>query len=104
LTDNSGTNGFVRTYNGTYAQISGAALKIDAQAGTVAITAENNIDIASGNTVNIGANEDVNIVGNKEVNIGGTTINIGAITNSGAVGGINIIATAYNNSNFKDVK
>ena len=103
--DSTGTGGFVRTYDGTLASITGAALDVNADEGTVDIKAANAINIASGNTVSIAANENVNIVGNKEVNIGGTTINIGSLENNGSnVGGINIIAAKYDTVNFENVK
>ena len=94
-TDRTGTGGFTRTYDGTLASITGAALNINADDGI--------IDINAGNTINIAANENVNIVGNKEVNIGGTIINIGSIGNDTNYGGINLIATAYNTNNFEGV-
>ena len=91
------TSGFIRTYDGTLASITGAGLSIDAYSGDVTITARNRIDIQSGNDIEIKANSTVNIYGNDAVNIGGTTINIGSTTIDGSTvtGGVNIIATAY---------
>jgi len=70
--------GFVRTHDGSLASIRGAKVISDAEAGTVDITGENEINIRSGNNLYLAANADVNIVGNRSVNIGGSTINIGA--------------------------
>jgi len=56
----------------------------------------------SGGNIYIAADENVDIVGNKSVNIGGTTINIAAGSADGAVGGINIVATAYNTTGIKN--
>lgn len=94
-TDRTGTGGFTRTYDGTLASITGAALNINADDGI--------IDINAGNTINIAANENVNIIGNKSVYIGGTTINIGSDGKDSNPGGINLIATAYNTNNFEGV-
>ena len=92
--------GFTRTKDGTLAQIQGAGIAIDAEAGTVDITAKNTITIGSGKDVYIGANEKVDIVGNKSVNIGGTTINIAsATTDPNGTGGINIVSTKYDDTN-----
>jgi len=71
-------SGFVRTYDGSLASITGAALNINADDGIIDIEAQNQLNIKSGNSIYIAANEKVDIVGNKEVNIGGTTINIGS--------------------------
>ena len=105
LDSNDSSDGWIRTYNGKLASLSGASLDIDAVAGTIAILAQNQIDIQSGGNVEIAANEDVNIYGNKAVNIGGTTINIGSTTieDTTITGGINLVATAYNTSNFAGV-
>lgn len=85
------TSGFVRTYDGTLAQINGAALDINSADGEIKIKAVNNVDIASA---------DVNIVGNHSVNIGGTQINIGSTSGSSdAWGGINLVASSYDNIN-----
>lgn len=92
--------GFTRTYDGTLAAIHGASLNIDAATGTMELLAENKLDIKSGGNLYIAADDRVDIVGNREVNIGGTTINIAASSDSGtvgSVGGINIVATHYNN-------
>lgn len=107
----NGTAGFVRTYDGSLASITGAALNIDAEAGIVDIEAQNQINIKSGNSIYIAANENVEIVGNKKVNIGGTEINLCTlaekvldpvtnewhyISNSEkTTSGINLIAGAY---------
>ena len=107
----NGTAGFVRTYDGSLASITGAALNIDAEAGIIDIEAQNQINIKSGNSIYIAANENVEIVGNKKVNIGGTEINLCTlaekaldpvtnewhyISNSEkAASGINLIAGAY---------
>ena len=72
----NGTAGFVRTYDGTLASITGAAVNFNADTGIVDITAQNEINIKSGNSIYIAANENVEIVGNKKVNIGGTEINL----------------------------
>ena len=94
------TSGWTRTYDGTLAAITGAALAIDAQAGTVNVEAENQINIKSGGTVGIAANENVNIVGNKAVNIGGTTINIGSYSSTpgSQLGGIHLVDTVTSNA------
>ena len=89
----NGTSGFVRTFDGTLAQINGAALDVNAADGTVNIKALNNISIASA---------DVNIVGNRAVNIGGTTINIAGEASGVDVGGVNIVATKYDTANIAD--
>lgn len=107
----NGTAGFVRTYDGSLASITGAALNVDAEAGIVDIEAQNQINIKSGNSIYIAANENVEIVGNKKVNIGGTEINLctlaekvlDPITNEWhyisnsekTASGINLIAGAY---------
>ena len=95
-------NGFTRTYDGSLASIKGAALEVDTVAGTVNILASNRIDMKSGGDIYIAANENVDIVGNKNVNIGGTTINIGSTTiinknneQQTVMGGINLVAAAY---------
>ena len=95
-------NGFTRTYDGSLASIKGAALEVDTVAGTVNILASNRIDMKSGGDIYIAANENVDIVGNKSVNIGGTTINIGSTTiinenneQQTVMGGINLVAAAY---------
>ena len=92
----SAAGGYTRTFDGTLAAIKGAALNIDAAAGTLEILAENRIDMKSGGNIYIAANENVDIVGNKAVNIGGTTINIASASANGSVGGINIVASVYN--------
>ena len=87
---------FTRTYNGTIAQIKGAAMEYDAQAGTVDITAENEINIATGGYLHL-TGENVEIVGNNTVDIGGTTINIASVTRDGTTygaGGINLVASS----------
>ena len=89
--------GFTQTFDGTLAQITGAALDIDAVAGKISLEAQNQIDIKSGGNLYIAADDKVDIVGNREVNIGGTTINIASATNDGSVGGINIVSTRYDN-------
>lgn len=86
-TDNS-TKGFVRTWDGTLAQINGESLNIDAVAGTIDIEARNQINIKSGHNVYIAAGEDVDIVGNRSVNIGGTEINIASLHKQDADGNI----------------
>lgn len=92
--EGSGTEGWNKTYDGTLASITGAALNIDTVSGRVDITAATQINLNSGNTVNITANENVNITGNKEVNIGGTKINIGSSTTPvSQVGEIHLIAS-----------
>ena len=92
--EGSGTNGWNKTYDGTLASITGAALNIDTVSGRVDITAATQINLNSGNTVNIAADENVNITGNKEVNIGGTKINIGSSTTPvSQVGEIHLIAS-----------
>lgn len=85
--DNS-TKGFVRTWDGTLAQINGESLNIDAVAGTIDIEARNQINIKSGHNVYIAAGEDVDIVGNRSVNIGGTEINIASLHVQDADGNI----------------
>ena len=87
--------GWVKTYNGSLAQITGAAINVDADAGDIEIMAQHNVDIA--------ANEDVNIHGDKTVNITGTDINIisqdfgdGDTRNSS--NGIWVVAQEYNSS------
>ena len=97
-TGESSFNGFTRTYDGTLAAITGASLDIDAINGEVSILAHNRINMKSGGDIYIAANENVDIVGNKAVNIGGTQINIGSTTVNGSsiMGGINLVASAYN--------
>lgn len=95
------TTGFVRTYDGTLASITGAGLNIDTVAGTVDVEAENQINIKSGNNVYIAADERVEIVGNQSVTIGGGTVNIagasnkinGDATSGWTNGSINLIGT-----------
>lgn len=96
-TGESSFNGFTRTYDGTLAAITGASLDIDAINGEVHILAHNQIDIKGGN-IDIAADKNVNIVGNQAVNIGGTQVNIGSTTINGTtyMGGINLVAAAYN--------
>ena len=92
--EGSGTEGWNKTYDGTLASITGAALNIDTVSGRVDITAATEINLNSGNTVNIAANENINITGNKEVNIGGTKINIGSSTTPvSQVGEIHLVAS-----------
>ena len=74
-----GTKGFVRTWDGTLAQINGESLNIDAVAGIIDIEARNQINIKSGHSVYIAAGEDVDIVCNRSVNLGGTEINIASL-------------------------
>ena len=84
-----GTSGFVRTYDGTLASMTGAALDINADEGKIKLTAANNLYLAS---------NQVDIVGNDVVNIGGATVNIVSLTKNGtaySAGGINLIAGAY---------
>jgi len=71
--------GWTRTYGGTMAQIAGAGIDIDAQAGTVDLHGE-----------------DIHIYGNRSVNIGGVDVNIGSVSDlSTDYGGINLVATGY---------
>lgn len=90
----SNTAGWTRTYDGSLASITGANLVIDAQAGTIDLLAENEINIKSGSDLYIAANDDVAIVGNKSVNIGGPQIKIAA-DGEGHVGGIHLVTSAY---------
>lgn len=90
------TSGWTRTHDYSLAAITGAKLNVDAEAGTISLEAQNQIDIKSGSGIYIGANENVEIVGNKKVNIGGTTINIASSdTTESHLGGIHLIATKY---------
>ena len=96
----SGGN-FTRTHDGTLAQIKGAAMEQDAEAGTINIKAENEINIASGGYLSL-AGQSVDIVGNDYVNIGGATINIASVTKEGithSAGGINLITTDISDVN-----
>ena len=92
------STGFTRTFDGILASIKGANLNIDAVNGKIEVLAENQIDMKSGGNIYIAANERVDIVGNDSVNIGGTQINIGStqVGNSVIMGGINLVAAAYN--------
>ena len=99
-----GTYGFVKTTDGSLTSITGASLNIDAEEGIIDLKAANNINIMSGNSLYIAADERVDIIGNREVNIGGTTINIGSTSESNSVGGVNIVATAYDTKNFEDAQ
>ena len=84
-----GTSGFVRTYDGTLASMTGAALDINADDGEIKVTAANNLYLAS---------NQVDIVGNDIVNIGGAKINIVSLTKDNISynpGGINLIAGSY---------
>lgn len=100
--ETKGTGGWVRTSDGTLAQIKGAGFNYDAEAGTVDIYAEHKINLRSGKDIYIGANDTVDIVGNKKVNIGGGEVNITGTNNptgdSYTSAGINIIATGINYS------
>ena len=93
-----GTSGFVRTYDGTLASMTGAALDINADDGKIKLTAANNLYLAS---------NQVDIVGNDVVNIGGATVNIVSLTKDGtaySAGGINLIAGAYqSNGNYGNI-
>lgn len=90
-----GKFGWIKTYNGSLAEISGAAMNVDAAAGRV--------DLFAGNEINIAAGETVNITGDKFVNIGGVQINIGSESNQTQQwGGINLVATSYNTEDFTD--
>ena len=107
LTDE--TAGFSRTHDGSLAAITGAAIDIDAEAGTIDMKAATNISMRSGGDIYIAANSNVDIIGNKKVNIGGTEINLctlnekivdeqGNLKNSGfkhETTGINLIAGEY---------
>lgn len=90
-----GTSGFARTYDGTLASITGAALDINADDGKIRLTAANDLYLAS---------NQVDIVGNDIVNIGGAKVNIVSLTKDGTSynpGGINLIAGAYQpNGNY----
>ena len=105
----SDTAGFARTYDGSLASITGAALNVDTVAGTIDIEAQNYINLRSGD-VYIAANNNVEIVGGNEVNIGGTRINLcslysknfdpitGELSSTNELHettGINLIAGAY---------
>ena len=99
LNDTTGTNGFVRTYDGKLASITGASLNVNADDGIIDITAKNNINIMSGGYLYLASN-DIDIVGNHSVNIGGATINIATLTEEGETyeaGGINLISTSMQN-------
>lgn len=69
------TAGFVKTRDGTLAQIVGAKLAIDAENGNIVMEAENNITIKAGAELDLGS-VNVNITGSNSVNIGGSQINI----------------------------
>ena len=101
--DRSGIGGFVRTYDGTLASITGAGMEVDAENGKVDIYAQNELTLRSGNHIYIGANDAVDIIGNKSVNIGGTTINIAAdASDNTTIGGINLVSAAINMSAYKN--
>ena len=72
----SGTGGWVRTSDGTLAQIKGASLDINAVDGILDLTAENEIRIRSGHQLYLAADDNINIIGNKQIDIGGANINI----------------------------
>lgn len=98
--------GWVKTHDYKYAAITGAALNVDAEAGTVNISGQNEVTIESGNVVNIGANGTVNITGNDSVNIGGTSINIASYQYTDddnvlhkPLGGIHLVDSQYNSLN-----
>lgn len=88
--------GWMQTYNGGLGQIRGAGMDIDVAAGKISITAENKIYLGTGNILKL-EGHDVFIEGTNSVNIGGVTINIGSNSAlSNEYGGINLIATGYN--------
>lgn len=101
---NDTTSGFVRTWDGTLAQIYGASLNLDADQGIISLLAENYISMKSGGNIYMAANERVDIVGNKSVNIGGSELNFCSLyerDENGTTGdliptkGINLIAGEY---------
>lgn len=103
-TNKTGTAGFVRTWDGTLAQIYGASLNIDADQGIIDVEARNYINIKSGKNIYIAANERVDIVGNESVNIGGSELNFCSLYEQDKDGnqgnliptkGINLIAGQY---------
>lgn len=98
----NGRGGFTRTHDGQLAAITGASLDIDAEAGSINILAETEINLMSGQNIYIAAGDTVDIVGNKAVNIGGTTINMASCSIEGngyegevGEGGIHLVATTY---------
>ena len=101
--NSTGTSGYVQTYDGTLASITGAGMEIDANTGLVDIYGEHEIKLRSGEHIYIAADDVVDIVGNREVNIGGTTINIASSsTSADDVGGINLVATKYDTANIEN--
>jgi hypothetical protein len=97
------TAGFVRTWDGTLAQIYGAALNVDADQGIIDIIARNYLNLRAGD-VYIAANRRVDIVGNESVNIGGAELNFCSLNEEDVNGptgniiptkGINLIAGTY---------
>lgn len=99
----TGTSGWTRTHDYSLAAITGANLKIDAEAGTVDIEGQNQINIKAGNKVYIGAKEDVEIVGNKNVKIGGSNIYISSYTpenSSSILGGIHFVNSSLNSASI----
>ena len=80
--------GWTKTYGGTMAQIEGPGINMDADRGILDLFGDN-----------------INIYGNYAVNIGGVEVNIGSVSNnSNNYGGINLVATGYNNENFDGVQ
>lgn len=97
------TAGFVRTWDGTLAQIYGASLNVDADQGIIDVIARNYLNLRAGN-VYIAANHRVDIVGNESVNIGGAELNFCSLYEEDEDGtqgnlvetkGINLIAGMY---------
>ena len=91
------TSGFVKTWDGTLAQITGAKMEYDANEGIVDIYGEHEINLRSGEHVYIAAGDTVDIVGNRAVNIGGGSVNIaGDSTNGYGAGGVHIVSSGVN--------
>ena len=99
--DAGDTTGFVKTYYGTLASITGTGMNVDAEKGVIDIKAKTEINLLTTGEqgdVNIAAGRAVHITGNKDVTIGGPTINIAAdaatpLLGSGA---INIVSSGIN--------
>ena len=88
--------GWNKVYDGSLAAITGAAIKIDADAGTIDIEANNTVNLKALGTINLVSN-DVNITGNYSVNFGAQWINMTSLN-----GGINFISSTMVNGTKVD--